>query len=279
MASQNKVTANQRNAKASTGPKSRQGKAIASTNATRHGILSQELLLPHESPAEFDALLQSLIAELGARGTLECALVERIAVAIWRQRRLVRAERQDIQRQNEGGSLLDQHKDSSGRARPDESLPDAQLKDFILAEPRHADKLDALEREVRLMSTRVELTAAQYEKHFPMLAVLFPPSDELKSDPFESKRSKELNVLPAAELNKWLAGIVRARSFQAELEAGRDAAHAVSIPSNTESLARYQAALDNEWYKAMRAFREARQHRMRTLEDVETLAPTIGDSD
>jgi hypothetical protein len=43
----------------------------------------------------------------------------------------------------------------------------------------------------------------------------------------------------------------------------------VSTPSNSESLARYQAALDNEWYKAMRAFREARQYRLRTLESVQ----------
>ena len=53
-------------------------------------------MLTHENPAEFDELLRSLIAELQAVGMLECTLVERIEVTIWRQRRLVRAERQEI---------------------------------------------------------------------------------------------------------------------------------------------------------------------------------------
>jgi len=44
---------------------------------------------------------------------------------------------------------------------------------------------------------------------------------------------------------------------------------AMSISTDTEKLPRYQAALDNEWYKAMRAFREARQYRLRTLESVQ----------
>jgi hypothetical protein len=44
---------------------------------------------------------------------------------------------------------------------------------------------------------------------------------------------------------------------------------AVSIPADTDKLPRYQAALDNEWYKAMRAFREARQYRLRTLDSVQ----------
>ncbi len=57
MTSPKKLNANRANAQASTGPKTARGKAVASGNATRHGILSCELLLPHENPAEFDALL------------------------------------------------------------------------------------------------------------------------------------------------------------------------------------------------------------------------------
>jgi hypothetical protein len=84
--------ANRQNALKSTGPRSAAGKAVSSANATQHGILSRHLILPGESRAEFDALLQQLMREQQPVGTLEQALVERMAVALWRQRRLVAAE-------------------------------------------------------------------------------------------------------------------------------------------------------------------------------------------
>ena len=40
----------------STGPKSEEGKAISSQNARTHGCTSTQLLLPHEDPAEWEAL-------------------------------------------------------------------------------------------------------------------------------------------------------------------------------------------------------------------------------
>ena len=43
------ITANQRNAQKSTGPKSDDGKAIAAQNATRHGILSTRLFLQDDN--------------------------------------------------------------------------------------------------------------------------------------------------------------------------------------------------------------------------------------
>jgi hypothetical protein len=66
----------------------------------------------------------------------------------------------------------------------------------------------------------------------------------------------------------WLPAILEAKRDGARLQAERAARRAVSIHSNTENLARYHAALDNEWYKAMRAFREARKDRLRTLDSV-----------
>lgn len=53
--------ANRQNALKSTGPRSAAGKAVSSANATQHGILSRHLILPGESRAEFDALLQQLM--------------------------------------------------------------------------------------------------------------------------------------------------------------------------------------------------------------------------
>src|SRR5258706_8168741 len=87
-----RLVANRANALRSIGPATAQGKAIASHNATRHGLLSQRLILEDESPEEFSDLVSELQRALVPVGAVELALVERIAIGLWRERRLVAAE-------------------------------------------------------------------------------------------------------------------------------------------------------------------------------------------
>lgn len=267
MASPKKAHANKVNAQASTGPKTARGKAVASANATRHGILSQELLLPHEDPAEFAELLRALITELRAVGTLECALVERIAVAIWRQRRLVRAERQDIQRQNDSAADVGIANDKAQSKVV--AMNDSAVIRYQLDHEPYASNLVALEREVRMLPTSARMSLAQYTQAFPLFSQIYPaPTEAEASKPFaETDLSKMYGSVDERQA-MWLPAILDAQRAGAKLQAERAAMRAVSTPSNSESLARYQA-LDNEWYKAMRAFREARQCRLRTLDSVQ----------
>ncbi len=88
--SERQLTANRENAKNSTGAKSTNGQAATCQNATQHGLFSSRLLLEGEDPAEFQRLLADLQATLRPVGAVELGLVERIAVTMWRQRRLVR---------------------------------------------------------------------------------------------------------------------------------------------------------------------------------------------
>jgi hypothetical protein len=90
--SEQRLTANRANARSSTGPVTTRGKAIAARNATRHGLLSSRLLLDDEDTAEFQNLTGELMLSLNPASPLECLMVERIAVTLWRQQRLVRAE-------------------------------------------------------------------------------------------------------------------------------------------------------------------------------------------
>jgi len=92
MAGEKKVEANRRNSLKSTGPRTPEGKAAVRLNATKHGLLSREVLLPGEDEAAFAALGEDLRAELQPAGELEGLLVERIAAAQWRLRRLGRVE-------------------------------------------------------------------------------------------------------------------------------------------------------------------------------------------
>lgn len=268
MPSPKKEQANKINAQASTGPKTVRGKAIARVNATRHGILSQELMLPHENPAEFDELLRSLITELRAVGTLECNLVERIAVTIWRQRRLVRAERQDIQRQNESAADLGIANDK-GQSKLHLMNDAALIRHMLNCEP-YASNLAALEREVRMLPASVHMSFAHYTEAFPLFSQIYPAPTEAEANRlFAEVDLSKMYGAPDERQAMWLPAILDAKLAGAKLKSERAAMRAVSISSDTERLPRYQAALDNEWYKAMRAFREARQYRLRTLDSVQ----------
>ena len=89
---EHRIAANRSNALKSTGPVTADGKATVGQNATRHGLLSAKLLLDDDDPAEFQDMLGDLSNSLNPVGALEASLVERIAVTLWRQRRLVAAE-------------------------------------------------------------------------------------------------------------------------------------------------------------------------------------------
>jgi hypothetical protein len=56
------------------------------------GLLSRELFLVGEDPREFRQLFDQLVADHRPQGVLETSLVEKIAICLWRQRRLVDAE-------------------------------------------------------------------------------------------------------------------------------------------------------------------------------------------
>jgi hypothetical protein len=92
MTSKKQIEANRRNALESTGPKTPEGKDTARLNATTHGLLSQEVLLPGEDEAALKEFSERLRAELQPVGELESLLVEKIVAAHWRMQRLERVE-------------------------------------------------------------------------------------------------------------------------------------------------------------------------------------------
>ncbi|MGA8224441.1 MAG: hypothetical protein WB780_22540 [Candidatus Acidiferrales bacterium] len=84
-------------AKKPRGPRTAKGKAIASKNALKHGIFSTSLFVaPGESRAEYKTLLSGLREHFQPVGTLEDILLEKLAVSIWRYRRLIYSEAAEI---------------------------------------------------------------------------------------------------------------------------------------------------------------------------------------
>jgi hypothetical protein len=92
MTSEKKAEANRRNALKSTGPKTPEGKDAVRLNALRHGLRSEEILLPGEDEEVLRELDEHLRIELQPVGELESLFVDRIITAYWRLRRLGRVE-------------------------------------------------------------------------------------------------------------------------------------------------------------------------------------------
>jgi hypothetical protein len=76
-----------------TGPRTADGKARASRNATRHGLLSDHPVVdPIEKPEDWDRHLQGVIDSYQPEGYVEDLLTHRIASLLWRMFRVTRYE-------------------------------------------------------------------------------------------------------------------------------------------------------------------------------------------
>jgi len=74
------------------GAKTSAGKARVARSALWHGLTAASLVVFDEDEVDFDDFHNWLTRDLEPSGTLECALVERIAVLSWRLRRVAKAE-------------------------------------------------------------------------------------------------------------------------------------------------------------------------------------------
>jgi hypothetical protein len=87
MSSAAKLAANTANAQHSTGPRTDEGKAASSQNATKTGLFSTADFIRPGEEAIHAELNASLHADLAPVGTLELAFVDEIRRALWRLRR------------------------------------------------------------------------------------------------------------------------------------------------------------------------------------------------
>jgi hypothetical protein len=74
----------------SRGPKTPQGRANSSMNATTHGLTAKTLILQNESQADFLEMLNAYIDVLRPANAMELETVSDIAAARWRLRRMWR---------------------------------------------------------------------------------------------------------------------------------------------------------------------------------------------
>ena len=92
MTTARQTSANRKNARRSTGPKSERGKAVVALNAMKHGLLSGKALLETEDDSELIELGKRLRSTLRPEGELECLLADRVLSCAWRLRRVISVE-------------------------------------------------------------------------------------------------------------------------------------------------------------------------------------------
>ena len=262
--SEQRRAANRANAVRSTGPATTKGKAVACRNATRHGLLSTRLLLDDEDPAEFGSLLLDLQSTLAPLGSAELLLVERIAIALWRQRRLVAAESAAIGLAREPHHLArgvseELHPGYRGKFAEDDLQPfDPERIEFCSAVIGEVNGLEHID-----LATLPNLAPTIY--------------GQLKSDAEGEKNGIEgyLGALEnglvgfVAALIEWCHKQLRKAEKRPRLLAlaqQMKTRRLVLPETSLEVLSRYQTTLDSQLYKALRALREAQAWRLKTLE-------------
>jgi hypothetical protein len=82
--SEKQIAANRANAKKSTGPRTPEGKARSSQNATRHGITAQTLIMTDEDRKAYNAFLAAMMTDLAPIGAMETFLAQSVAEEAWR---------------------------------------------------------------------------------------------------------------------------------------------------------------------------------------------------
>ncbi len=266
------LLANQLNALRATGPRTAAGKAVSSANARKHGILSRQLIIEGESAEDFGALLEALLADEVPVGTLECALVERLAIGLWRQRRAVTAESASL------------HLQRLALAEPEwrviQQLCGADL-DLIRATLADGLTVEAAEGVGEAFAAWQAVPEADkpqdlaaLEARFPLLLELLQGIMsvdaallvELGAPGSESSGAVSLGDLLAARFAGSLTDCLAfaQEHFLRQMAIRRAAGYlraARLLPAASEQLARYQSALDNELYKVIKALREAQTRR------------------
>jgi len=96
MSTQAKIIANRRNAQKSTGPRTREGKAAASKNSIKHGLLAHQTIISSEKQADFCKERDRILSDLLPDSPMESMLAERIVILSWRLKRIDHIQNQTI---------------------------------------------------------------------------------------------------------------------------------------------------------------------------------------
>jgi hypothetical protein len=260
------MSANQANAQKSTGPLSIEGKQKVAGNALKHGLFSKNLLLTDEDPHAYHQLLGQLSLELSPIGRLEHTLIERIAVSLWRQQRLIRAETATVELEYKPIHIVTGINQELNLSFSDNAVTEDDLTEV---DQDHYHWCQAVVAEFYSMDTPDSTTIAWLIKLAPLMY------QQLLTDAEEEGQSPEQYLQAFNNPNDFFISLVRYCQDQikkadkkplifeiAELVKSK---RSILKEKLRDSLAKYQIMLDNELYKALKALRDTQDWRYKTL--------------
>ena len=259
------LAANIKNSQKSTGPATPIGKARSSGNAVKHGVLSGKLTLPGENVDTYQQLHDDLNSCLRPVGALELATVEKIAINLWRQRRLIQAETAEIHLQIQPERIA--HMVTSELMCHKNPVTVPQLEN---SDKEHSDWYDRIKDEFQLLATLniFELDWSDIEKEAPRFVQFLEENADRRNLPLndyvericggfdeclelleywcDEIHSRHNDVLQLAELMR-----IKNRILQGEVE---------------QKFMRYQTTLNNDYHKLNMTLREQRKMRSHFIE-------------
>ena len=154
MTTQAKIESNRRNARRSTGPRTRDGKAASARNSLRHGLLSKQIIFPDDDIQAFTSFRQNMLADLAPDGALEENLAQRIIVNAWRHDQAVQMV-----------TAVIAHRTTEAEAELTESRrPGDPLALGLIRDAGGADALSKLGRYERALERSVDRTRHELER-------------------------------------------------------------------------------------------------------------------
>ncbi|MFH1373303.1 MAG: hypothetical protein ABII79_05885 [bacterium] len=271
-----KIAANRRNAKKSTGPKTKRGKAIVRYNAMKHGLLAKEAVITvgdgKENEADFGKTLQSLVDDFQPVGPMEQILVERIAVSYWRLRRALRAETGAIRNQLDSFIWTSARKAESDLKHNMRFSDLPECRESIMTDPKGLqlliDELEVVKTQIeedghisehsieRLFEFygRTDLNTGSLLNYYNRLAdkVVNGDSGVSQVEPLNEEERKQTLL----GLVKWEISSLKKTLKQAEtkVKLGLQAeSMALSIPdaNTTNTCLRYETTIERQLYRAL----------------------------
>jgi hypothetical protein len=262
-----KIKANRQNAKRSTGPISIQGKLKVSQNAITHGIFAASPLLPNENAEEFKNLCQGIADIYPAVDAIAAGLVERIILAIWRQKRLRIAEAAKLQISMTPEIMAEEISDALrlpyNRRLTAENISKEQEDNFSYW-------TKVLEEYAKININAAPAKLVELSTQAPMVYAY------LKDDALKSVSTYAVFMKTPAQI---IASLEKTKKFAEDFVASntiKHTAHTIAeqmkraklIPdgNSVDFLSKYQVQLDTDFYRAVDAYKKHLAWRTENLE-------------
>lgn len=214
--SEKQLFANRQNALRSTGPRTAEGRAIASQNAIKHGLRAETTVIAGENAEEFNQFRQLLLEDLAPDGAMEVFLADRIVAGFWKLRRAGRIETELFDQMNRTSQ-------GSGFGKDKSDLPIRVIVRKTYECPVHGRSIEQESPPADCQSCPITQPAQKPEGGVIPPHAMKTPSDTAVSDDLQAEETKPRSPLSLGRIFKQdIAGsniLTRFRLYEGQIEA------------------------------------------------------------